>query len=361
MRVRPTRVRRLRIRKAIGNATLAACLMAAGFLYLALVKNVTLVIDGRPQSIRTLSANVGDLLDTRGIALHDGTLVEPPPTTPLADGMTVVVDTEVSAAPLLGWPSKDVGVWVMEGVSGPFTKLTAQLTEAGFSAGESVEPPRIVDARVVVRGKQRDVLTNATTVRELLSAMGIRPDGDDRVHPSLQAPLHRHAEIVFSKVTVTTHRVAVPIPFDTLTTYSSELPSGRVRIVQRGRPGSLLEVFQIRRVDGKVVSKTLLSRRVVESAVPQRRLVGRAHPVTDGSQVGEASWYDAPGTGLTAAHPWLPYGTVVTVTNLADGRSVRVVINDRGPFGGRIIDLSPEAFGRLAPLGTGVLDVRLTW
>jgi rare lipoprotein A len=79
-------------------------------------------------------------------------------------------------------------------------------------------------------------------------------------------------------------------------------------------------------------------------------------------QVGEASWYSfAPGSGLTAAHPWLPFGTVVTVTNLTSGRSIRVVINDRGPFGGRIIDLSEEAFSALASLGTGVLDVRLTW
>jgi rare lipoprotein A len=51
----------------------------------------------------------------------------------------------------------------------------------------------------------------------------------------------------------------------------------------------------------------------------------------------------------------------VTVTNIATGESVVVVINDRGPFGGRIIDLSDEAFAVLAPLGQGVMQVRLTW
>ena len=54
-------------------------------------------------------------------------------------------------------------------------------------------------------------------------------------------------------------------------------------------------------------------------------------------------------------------GTVVTVTNLEDGRTVQVVINDRGPFGGRIIDLSNEAFARIAPLSQGVAQVRLAW
>ena len=55
-------------------------------------------------------------------------------------------------------------------------------------------------------------------------------------------------------------------------------------------------------------------------------------------------------------------GTVVRVTNLDTGKSVTVRINDRGPFvGGRIIDLSPEAFSAIATLGQGVCEVRLTW
>ncbi len=77
---------------------------------------------------------------------------------------------------------------------------------------------------------------------------------------------------------------------------------------------------------------------------------------------GQATWYDPPWSGLTAASPWIPFGTLVTVTDLASGRTVIVVIDDRGPFGaGRIIDLSPEAFSALAPLGRGVLDVRISW
>ena len=99
--------------------------------------------------------------------------------------------------------------------------------------------------------------------------------------------------------------------------------------------------------------------------VPERR-VSAPYSMTDGtlrepgtgatSQRGEASWYDPPWGGFTAAHPWLPFGTRVTVTDLATGRSVTVVIDDRGPFGsGRVIDLSPEAFAQLEPLGRGVL------
>jgi len=49
------------------------------------------------------------------------------------------------------------------------------------------------------------------------------------------------------------------------------------------------------------------------------------------------------------------------VTNLANGKTVTVVINDRGPFGGGIIDLSDSAFARIASLQEGLITVRLDW
>jgi rare lipoprotein A len=90
------------------------------------------------------------------------------------------------------------------------------------------------------------------------------------------------------------------------------------------------------------------------------------------SRVGEASWYiipasweglctTCPDTELTAASPWIPFGTRVKVVNLSTGAMVTVVINDRGPFGGRLIDLSEAAFSHIAPLGQGVAQVRITW
>ena len=65
-------------------------------------------------------------------------------------------------------------------------------------------------------------------------------------------------------------------------------------------------------------------------------------------------------TDLTAAHPDLPFGTMLKVTSLQNGRSCLVRVNDRGPFvRGRIIDLSPGAARELAMLGAGVTKVRI--
>jgi rare lipoprotein A len=90
-------------------------------------------------------------------------------------------------------------------------------------------------------------------------------------------------------------------------------------------------------------------------------------------QEGIASWYGPQFHGrktssgeifdmyeLTAAHPSLPLGTWVEVTNLENQRSVTVRINDRGPFiKGRIIDLSWEAARVLGMIGKGTARVRV--
>jgi rare lipoprotein A len=90
-------------------------------------------------------------------------------------------------------------------------------------------------------------------------------------------------------------------------------------------------------------------------------------------QVGEASWYGATFQGketangetfdqnkLTAAHPTLPLGTKVVVTNLETGKSVGVTINDRGPFvKGRKIDLSHAAAQKIGMTKKGVAKVKI--
>jgi peptidoglycan lytic transglycosylase len=96
-------------------------------------------------------------------------------------------------------------------------------------------------------------------------------------------------------------------------------------------------------------------------------------PMESGIQTGQASWYGEPHHGrrtasgeiydmyqLTAAHPTLPFGTRVLGTNLKNGRSVEVRINDRGPTAAdRIIDLSYAAAQKLGVLSSGLTRVRL--
>jgi rare lipoprotein A len=101
------------------------------------------------------------------------------------------------------------------------------------------------------------------------------------------------------------------------------------------------------------------------------RYVPREDP--DYNTVGTASWYGRQFHGrttasgqiynmsaLTAAHPTLPFGTQVRVTNLSNRKSVVLTVNDRGPFAkGRIIDVSRHAADHLGFLRAGTARVRV--
>lgn len=91
------------------------------------------------------------------------------------------------------------------------------------------------------------------------------------------------------------------------------------------------------------------------------------------TEVGVASWY-GPGfhgkktangerynqNAMTAAHKLLPFNTDIRVTNLDNGRSTVVRINDRGPFvANRVIDLSRRAAEQIDMIGSGTARVRL--
>jgi len=101
-------------------------------------------------------------------------------------------------------------------------------------------------------------------------------------------------------------------------------------------------------------------------------------PLSSGSlenypQYGNASWYGGKFHGrktangerfnkysFTGAHKKLPFGSIIRVTNLRNGKDVYIRINDRGPFvRGRIVDLSLAAAEAIKFNGRGVIRVRV--
>jgi rare lipoprotein A len=85
---------------------------------------------------------------------------------------------------------------------------------------------------------------------------------------------------------------------------------------------------------------------------------GLASFYTEGTQTASGERFDT--HELTAAHPTLPFGTQLRVTNVTTGRSVTVRVNDRGPFvPGRVVDVSYAAAETLGMVGGGVAKVKL--
>ncbi len=121
-----------------------------------------------------------------------------------------------------------------------------------------------------------------------------------------------------------------------------------------------------------VVAMVALSPRS-EASPPRRQLVESRTPKLFKPQIGVASWYGRECLGnytssgqlfdmneLTCAHPSLPMGTKVRITNLANSRTLTLTVNDRGPaIPSRMVDVSRLAAERLGFLGAGLARVRL--
>jgi len=109
------------------------------------------------------------------------------------------------------------------------------------------------------------------------------------------------------------------------------------------------------------------------AAAPAATPAPKAAPAT-GTEQGKLAWYGSKFAGrktasgqrydpnaLTMAHKTLPFGTRVKVTNLANKRSVELIVNDRGPTqADRIGDVSFAAAKRLGMVRAGVIDAEVT-
>jgi rare lipoprotein A len=120
---------------------------------------------------------------------------------------------------------------------------------------------------------------------------------------------------------------------------------------------------------GFLLSASMIDMRIILFAIslacPSAILIDAAR-----AETGRAAYYRSGGrtasgelsgpTGFTAAHRTLPFGTMVRVTNIRNGRSVIVRINDRGPYGrSRIIDVSHAAARELDMISSGIAKVQV--
>jgi rare lipoprotein A (peptidoglycan hydrolase) len=96
-------------------------------------------------------------------------------------------------------------------------------------------------------------------------------------------------------------------------------------------------------------------------APPVSTLRTPAVTTSGNTEQGQATWYAAAPPGRCAS-PTLPFGTVLTITNVATGATTTCTVDDREEAGyPRVVDLSPSGFAQLAEPSQGVVDVSISW
>lgn len=345
-------------------------LAAGGAMYLQAQKQITVADGVTNRVLETFAPTVGEALERSGVKLGFKDRVLPAPGTRLQTGtrvevlrakeVTVMVNGQRTVQEVTGRNVEEV---LQELSVVTDRALVRPELDSPVTAGDQIVVAQSVQTTVDVDGKARPVTTNVLTAGGLLRQMGVVLGAYDRVEPSILAYPSEGSTIKVVRVNQATETIRSKIPFKTESRPTEELELGIRKASNVGREGVRASNYRIVYEDGKVKSRTLLNTEVVRQPVPEVTLVGTFRPklkVAKGSQTGGASWYTQP--GMMAAHRTLPLGTVVRVTNLANGKQVTVTIRDRGPYvDGRIIDLSDAAFSQLSPQSRGVLNVKIEY
>lgn len=230
--------------------------------------------------------------------------------------------------------------------------------ETTLVSGMKIFVARTHEIAIEADGAKQFFSVHATSVGEVLSEAGFMTDEDDIVKPEREAFASQNMLITITRVQIEEQVVEKAVAFEKKTNEDDNLSWRKTVVTQKGEKGLDRLVYRVSTHDGKEVNRKLIKTERVKEPVVE--IVTQGTSVKLGkSHTGGASWYAWTGT-MAAANPWLPKGSYVKVTNLENGKSVIVVINDRGPFvPGRIIDLDKVAFAKIASVGAGVITVKM--
>lgn len=360
------------MRPNIARLAIVACLTLATTAYGTLEKQVTLTIEGKPVAVKTHGGTVADILARQGVEIGPKDVVRPSPATPVVDGQSIEVRFAKPVTILLdGKPRRVIvtGLTIEEVLAeielrGSRADRVHPSRSASVTAGMTITYARARAVEVHYDDKSERVVTDARTVGQVVRELGVKMGKRDQLRPKASTPVRQGMDIRIVRVGLRREVITNTLPYQTILRRDADLEVGERKQIQDGRSGIERVKYLTRYVDGEPVARRVLDRTLIRA--PRNRIIaiGAGSPGCScdrGTQVGKATWYSQ-ADGLTAAHRTLPFGTVVRVVNRANGKSVNVTIRDRGPYGDdRIIDLSDEAFRRIAPLSTGVVNVKIYW
>ncbi|CAM3026808.1 septal ring lytic transglycosylase RlpA family protein [Cutibacterium acnes] len=353
---------------------------------------VTFSVDGVSQQAKVKPGTVKQALAQQGITVGPHDDVQPSLDSEIHDGQVITVNygrrvvVTIDGKKVVRWTTaKNVAeVLAQLNQSDPDNLVSVSRSLDISRAGLSFSMQTAKDVTVTIGGKAQKV-TAVGTVADALKAAKVEVDSSDVVNPGLGTPLADGMKITLTMVDQKSQKRRVAVPFSTKKVEDSSLPKGEIKVITKGVNGINEETWTVVFKDGKKVSEKKVSSKVVNAPVTQVIKVGTktasssspstrssSDPVTRGITCLASTYGEGDGTAggptasgetfdpsaFTAASKTLPLGSTIRVTNVSNGRTVTVRINDRGPYvGGRCLDLSTAAMNAIAP-GQGLVTVR---
>ena len=275
--------------RAILPVIAGAAVLAVGggsLAFAGLRSDVTMAVDGQATQVTTTASTVGDLLAAQHITVGPHDVVAPSAGTELHDGTRVSVQygrqvtVTVDGAPQTLWTTAtDVGSAIaalgLDTAGADLsTSRSAPIGREGLAV--SVATPKRVT--VEAAGKKRTLTTTGATIGAALKAAGITPDADDEVTVPVTTTLTNGAKVRYTRVDVATKTKRSDVDYKTVEQRSAKLERGKTQTKTDGEQGSRTTTYRVVSHDGKVVSRKATRSVVTRKPVNRVVVVGTKAP-----------------------------------------------------------------------------------
>lgn len=245
-------------------------------------KTVELSVDGQTSDVQTFGGTVQDVLERAGVSVDAADQVSPALDSEVRDGARINVLTAKTVDITLdgdGHTVQTTGSTVEDLVSELRVSAASAVSASfdtslsGLERGLRITTPKTVT--ILVDGGAYDRNTTAGSVGELLSESGVQLGASDRVSAPAQAEVVDGMVLKVTRLGIGQEEtVTEPIAFETVETPNADLFEGEQKVIREGAAGEKASVFRVVSVDGREVSRALLSSSVAREPVSREVAVG---------------------------------------------------------------------------------------
>ena len=332
----------------VALSSILAILLIAILSYEGTKQPVTVVLDGKEETVRTHAETVKELLGELDLEVLEQDRITPSLDSPITKNGRVSWDP---AKPIrfIAWGEEET-VWSAAKTVGDF--INEQNIE--LSEHDRISPSRdteldqkteiIVDTAFLVtikdKNEEKQVWTTSTTVVDLLKHQEIKLNELDRVEPEASTQVTENMVVNVIRVEKVTDVVEAPVDFAVVTRKDSSLPKGTEKVVDKGEKGLEKQTFEVVLENGKEVSRKLLNSEKIRDSKDKIVALG-TKPIKQQAARG----YDGPATKEF-------YVQATAYTAYCNGCSGRTStgINLRENPDAKVIAVDPKVI----PLGTKV-------
>lgn len=279
-------------------------------VYTQAQKTVNLSLDGRTRQVSEFADTVGELLKDQDVKTTSRDLVVPEASSPLKDGQTVVV--RFARQLTVTEDGQTRTYWTTENtVSGALAALGLRADNAKLSVSRSapigrqgltmaLTTPKTV--KVKADGATKTVTTTSATVADLLTELNLKLGTLDKISVVPSTAVTQGLALAITRISTKSQTATESVGYSTKRVSNSSMYKGQTKVSTAGKNGSRQATYRLTYVDGKLITKKLVTAHVTVNPVTQVVQVGTKARPASSSGGGGGRNYPAPGgSGLNWA------------------------------------------------------------